>query len=228
MERKKFTRKQAAYLRSLPAVERVVDGRVTYSESFKRHCMRRYAAGESPAVIFREAGLDSSVIGYKRIERCIARWRKTVMPSMKESGELTPESIAEEASGVVNPESEPFRMSYEKLLERQINRIDELEHELSSLRRQLIRQQKQMFAEFDREAHEREDAPMGESRGDDGFDSAEERVASTESIAMHSAGSSAAPASVSLSSGSSAVPVPPASSPLGSHSMPLDSIVFSA
>ena len=221
MERKKFTRKQAAYLRSLPAVERVVDGRVTYSESFKRHCMRRYAAGESPAVIFREAGLDSSVIGYKRIERCIARWRKTVMPSMKESGELTPETIAEEASGVVNPESEPFRMSYEKLLERQINRIDELEHELSSLRRQLIRQQKQMLAEFDREDHERGGASMGEFRGDGGLDAVEGSAGLT-------AGSSAASSPASLSSGSSSVSVPPASSPLGAHSMPLDSIVFSA
>ncbi|OXN00305.1 hypothetical protein Tam10B_1408 [Bifidobacterium vansinderenii] len=167
MERKKFTRKQAAYLRSLPAVERVVDGRVTYSESFKRHCMRRYAAGDSPAVIFREAGLDSSVIGYKRIERCIARWRKTIMPSMEESGELTPETIAEEAAGVVNAESEPFRMSYEKLLERQINRIDELEHELSSLRRQLVRQQKQALAERDKEMRERVAQQANAQTGDD-------------------------------------------------------------
>lgn len=222
MERKKFTRKQAAYLRSLPAVERVVDGRVTYSESFKRHCMRRYAAGESPAVIFREAGLDSSVIGYKRIERCIARWRKTVMPSMKESGELTPETIAEEASGVVNPESEPFRMSYEKLLERQINRIDELEHELSSLRRQLIRQQKQMFAEFDREAHERGDASMGQSRGDGGDDA---EIADRGSA---SAASGATRSSAPSPSGSAVASAFSSNSPLGAHSMPLDSIVFSA
>ena len=26
-------------------------------------------------MIFREAGLDSAVIGYKRIERCMSRWR---------------------------------------------------------------------------------------------------------------------------------------------------------
>ncbi len=37
--------------------------------------MERYYAGESPAAIFREAGLDPSLIGYKRIERSIARWR---------------------------------------------------------------------------------------------------------------------------------------------------------
>ena len=38
--------------------------------------MCRYNAGESPAAIFREAGLDPKLIGYKRIERCIARWKK--------------------------------------------------------------------------------------------------------------------------------------------------------
>ncbi|WP_346680962.1 hypothetical protein [Enorma massiliensis] len=37
--------------------------------------MERYYAGESPAAIFRETGLDPSLIGYKRIERSIARWR---------------------------------------------------------------------------------------------------------------------------------------------------------
>lgn len=50
--------------------------RITYTESFKHNCMRRYHAGESPVELFREAGLDPSLIGYKRIERCFARWRK--------------------------------------------------------------------------------------------------------------------------------------------------------
>lgn len=31
--------------------------------------------GGSPAAIFREAGLDPKIIGYKRVERCIARWK---------------------------------------------------------------------------------------------------------------------------------------------------------
>ena len=34
-----------------------------------------YAEGGSPAAIFREAGLDPKIIGYKRVERCIARWK---------------------------------------------------------------------------------------------------------------------------------------------------------
>ncbi|OZG58651.1 hypothetical protein BTIS_0372 [Bifidobacterium tissieri] len=70
-----FTQEEITYLRSLRAVARVSNGRIRYTEEFKRECMRRYAAGESPARIFRDAGLDSALIGYKRIERCISRWR---------------------------------------------------------------------------------------------------------------------------------------------------------
>ncbi|WP_055427560.1 HTH domain-containing protein [Bifidobacterium aesculapii] len=70
-----FTNEEIAYLRSLPAVSRVANGRIRYSEDFRRECMRRYRAGESPVRIFRDAGLDASLIGYKRIERCISRWR---------------------------------------------------------------------------------------------------------------------------------------------------------
>ena len=70
-----FTLEEAAYLRSLPAVTEVSPVRITYSEEFKRSCVRRYKAGESPVRIFRDAGLDPSLIGYKRIERCISRWK---------------------------------------------------------------------------------------------------------------------------------------------------------
>ncbi|WP_225433027.1 hypothetical protein [Bifidobacterium saimiriisciurei] len=84
-----FTNDEITYLRSLRAVARVANGRIRYTEAFKRDCMRRYAAGESPAKIFRDAGLDSSLIGYKRIERCIARWR----------GLLTDKSLMTQASG---------------------------------------------------------------------------------------------------------------------------------
>lgn len=72
---RKFTAQELQYLRSLPAVAAVSSGRIRYVEAFKRECVRKYRAGESPARIFRAAGLDSALIGYKRIERCIARWR---------------------------------------------------------------------------------------------------------------------------------------------------------
>lgn len=71
-----FSPEEVEYLRSLPVVAEATSRRITYTELFKHNCMRRYHAGESPVELFREAGLDPSLIGYKRIERCFARWRK--------------------------------------------------------------------------------------------------------------------------------------------------------
>ena len=76
-----FSVREVEYLESLPAVERVRSGRIVYAEAFKQEAVRRYLDGESPAEIFRSAGLDSSLIGYKRIERSMARWRRTVQPA---------------------------------------------------------------------------------------------------------------------------------------------------
>ena len=76
MRNGKFTVKERAYLASLQAVKNVSATRIKYEEWFRAECMCRYDAGESPVAIFREAGLDPELIGYKRIERCIARWKK--------------------------------------------------------------------------------------------------------------------------------------------------------
>ncbi len=73
-----FSIREVEYLESLPAVDRVRSGRIVYNDAFKRDCIRRYRNGESPAEIFRSAGLDSALIGYKRIERSIARWKATL------------------------------------------------------------------------------------------------------------------------------------------------------
>ena len=73
MPRVAFTAKTRKYLGSLDAVESVTQYRICYSKEFRDDCMRRYAEGGSPAAIFREAGLDPKIIGYKRVERCIAR-----------------------------------------------------------------------------------------------------------------------------------------------------------
>ena len=70
-----FSREEIAYLYSLPAVTRVANGRISYAENFKRECVRQYKAGKSPTRIFREAGLDPELVGYKRAERCLARWK---------------------------------------------------------------------------------------------------------------------------------------------------------
>ena len=69
MPRVAFTAKTRKYLGSLDAVESVTQYRIRYSKEFRDDCMRRYAEGGSPAAIFREAGLDPKIIGYKRVER---------------------------------------------------------------------------------------------------------------------------------------------------------------
>lgn len=97
MKQGKFTAKERAYLMSLPAVESVTSERIFYAERFKTECMRRYHEGESPTKIFNDAGLYSSLIGYKRIERCIARWR------------------ADERSGRLNGEYETSDMTVSNL-----------------------------------------------------------------------------------------------------------------
>ncbi len=72
-----FSIREIQYLESLPAVESVDKDRIHYTDDFKRECMRRYRAGESPLKIFHSAGLDVALIGYKRIERCVYRWKRS-------------------------------------------------------------------------------------------------------------------------------------------------------
>lgn len=71
-----FTPEQLEYLRMLPAVRSVNGSHIYYSSQFQKECMRRYAQGERPSKIFRDAGLSPQIIGHKRIERCIARWKQ--------------------------------------------------------------------------------------------------------------------------------------------------------
>lgn len=76
-------------LRDLPAVANVSKDRITYSNAFKQVCVIRYLAGESPTKIFREAGLPLELIGYKRIERSVARWKAAVLKSVSGSSDMS-------------------------------------------------------------------------------------------------------------------------------------------
>ncbi|OXN00303.1 HTH domain-containing protein [Bifidobacterium vansinderenii] len=146
-----FTQEEITYLRSLRAVARVSNGRIRYTEEFKRECMRRYAAGESPARIFRDAGLDSALIGYKRIERCISRWRgmesapkESASPaSLSSAGTAdnhaqTGDDYSDEAFSpnlVVRSGRRDLR---DLLIAQQVRRIAELEHEVAELRTEVL------------------------------------------------------------------------------------------
>ena len=122
-----FTARERAYLSSLAAVESV-DGssRVHYADWFRDECMRRYRAGEKPTALFREAGLDPKLIGYKRIERAFARWRyMDRTPTSREASEALP------AFKPVSPVSDPR----DKLISEQALRIQQLEVEINKLKR---------------------------------------------------------------------------------------------
>lgn len=138
MKTGEFTNEEIAYLRSLPAVSRVTNGRIRYTEDFRRECMRRYAAGESPAKIFHEAGLDSSLIGYKRIERCISRWRDSSASAspVENAGEAKDGDAARGFSPSLHLRSGK-RDLRDLLIAQQVRRIDELEREVAQLRAQI-------------------------------------------------------------------------------------------
>lgn len=72
-----FSPEEIKYLKSLSAVAEATAKRITYTDDFKRYRVVHYNEGASPVRMFREAGLDPALIGYKRIERCLARWRES-------------------------------------------------------------------------------------------------------------------------------------------------------
>ena len=72
----KFTEAEREYLMSLDAVDDVRGGSIHYSDRFRIEAMARYRSGERPKAIFESAGLLVEMVGYKRIERSVARWRE--------------------------------------------------------------------------------------------------------------------------------------------------------
>ena len=60
-----FSPEEIKYLKSLSAVAEATAKRITYTDDFKRYCVVHYNEGASPVRMFREAGLDPALIGYK-------------------------------------------------------------------------------------------------------------------------------------------------------------------
>lgn len=90
MTRRRFSQTEVEYIRSLPAVEAVTENRITYSHDFQVSCMSRYLQGERPSVIFTSAGLSPMIVGHKRVERNIARWKHDdeIMNEAKQPGAM--------------------------------------------------------------------------------------------------------------------------------------------
>lgn len=114
-----FTKAERKYLLSLPAVCAIGDNdRIFYSDGFRREALERYEAGDSPARIFRDAGLDPKLIGHKRVERAMARWRKGAAAS-----HVSPPVTAERKSTTV-----PYSVFLA-----QTERLNELEEKVREL-----------------------------------------------------------------------------------------------
>lgn len=112
-----FSDAEMALLSGLDAVAWVTRTRITYTDSFKREAVTRYRQGESPVRIFREAGLDPRIIGNKRIERCIARWKR----EPPDAGTTRPHAPAADAGR----EGRPAPMSVVLAQTMRINALEE-------------------------------------------------------------------------------------------------------
>lgn len=128
--RRPLDQRQVDALAMLPAVASVTRDRINYTEAFKRHAMRRYRHGDRPVDIFRQAGLDPRIIGNKRIERCIARWKQDI-PDNSASGDgdtdPTPTPAALERIHAVTPADARLLAANARRIEELASRIDALE-----------------------------------------------------------------------------------------------------
>lgn len=71
-----FTASQRQLLESLDAVSHVdARGNIHYTKEFSKHAIEEYKRGKGPKQIFAEAGFPLEIMGYKRIERAMYRWR---------------------------------------------------------------------------------------------------------------------------------------------------------
>lgn len=134
-----FSTREIRYLESLPAVERATPSRIWYTDSFKRDCVRRYNHGESPAEMFRRAGLDSSLIGYKRIERNLDRWKRLYGDDVSDATEdfeidASSRWVSSKSGHDIDPDYDEQLEVLRLIVSQQARRIDQLERELAQLR----------------------------------------------------------------------------------------------
>ena len=73
---KPFDKEERQYLCGLPAVDSCTESRINWNSEFIGKVQSEIETGAHPTEIFRKAGVGPEIIGRKRIERCVARWRE--------------------------------------------------------------------------------------------------------------------------------------------------------
>ena len=95
MSKKIFSDKDIEILSNNKYVLNVSKKAITYTNKFKIHFIAEYNKGKSSRTIFEEAGFDSNMIGFKRIDCSSSRWRK----AYKENGVLGLDDTRRNSSG---------------------------------------------------------------------------------------------------------------------------------
>jgi transposase len=124
-----FNEHQRQVLEKNPNVASVSDRAIQYTAEFKIRAVIENIAGKGPAQIFIEAGFDLEMIGLKKAQSALSRWR-TTYKTYGESGFLE-ERRGKGSTG--RPTSK--QLSTEKKLEKAEARIKYLEAELELLKK---------------------------------------------------------------------------------------------
>ena len=124
-----FNEHQRRQIEANPNVASVSDRSIQYTADFKLKAVRENLAGKGPAQIFREAGFDLEIIGLKKAQSAIKRWKKTYQ-NLGEQGFLE-ERRGKGSTG--RPSTE--KLSADKKLEKAEARIRLLEAELTLLKK---------------------------------------------------------------------------------------------
>lgn len=103
MSRDVLTPVQRYVIGGSPAVSKVTDRKIYLSMPFKAHLLACVSRGGSPSAVFRAAGLDPKVIGYKRIERATAHVRgsRPVRDWLERNGDVWDETPRPRFDGIV-------------------------------------------------------------------------------------------------------------------------------
>ena len=124
-----FNEHQRRILESNPNVASVSDRAIQYTSEFKIRAVKENLSGKGPAQIFIEAGFDLDIIGIRKAQSSLSRW-KTTYKTYGEQGFLE-ERRGKASTG--RPTSK--NLSAEKKLEKAEARIKYLEAELELLKK---------------------------------------------------------------------------------------------
>lgn len=124
-----FNEHQRRQIEANPNVASVSDRSIQYTADFKLKAVQENLAGKGPAQIFREAGFDLDIIGLKKAQSALSRW-KSIYKTFGEHGFLE-ERRGKGSTG--RPRAE--KLPADKKLEKAEARIRLLEAELTLLKK---------------------------------------------------------------------------------------------